>query len=283
MTSRNYSFCLALAGLLAWLCPVESHHLRHLVFGPDIGAPFHFRLLVPQTLLFILKQTGWSLKDVAPVFFGLLNFALLILCMEFAEKKLKLNQPILAPCLIFVLMLGGKMVFPWDTLGAIFFLTLSVAILDRNFKLWWLLFPISILNRETAICLIPAALIIWGRVNIRSAAIHAIASVAVWFAIKGLLFNVMGGASFGWDNLSRNLDIWPQVFFAFKGLWVVALFGILLLETDLKIIMITIPVYATAMLFFGAFDEPRIWTDLFPVVLPAILAGLGAKPKGVEA
>jgi hypothetical protein len=112
--------------------------------------------------------------------------------------------------------------------------------------------------------------------GIRKATAHVAASLAVWAMIKWFLNTHLGSGSFGWDMIRHNIYLWWTIIFACGGLWVFAAFGFRQLPRELKMLFISLPFFMLAMFFFGDYGERRIWTPMIPIILPAILAGLGA-------
>jgi len=252
----------------------EWDYLWRLMFG-IADAPFQYRMLGPLAIRSLTILTPLSVKSAALVYLGFCYFWLFVFVGSYCERGV-LGVALAAFGLWFN---EAPLCHISDVLSVVFWIGLCHCILSRKYAAWFFLFAVSITNHENALLLLPAAFLVWRRDNFWRAAALVASSAVLWAAIKYGLAWALNCHGVGYDQVSRNLIHWPKGLLAFGGLWVFALAGFRKLDYDRKMLLVTVPVFVVVMFRYGCLDELRIYSPLLAVLLPAMLAGLGAKSE----
>jgi hypothetical protein len=171
-----------------------------------------------------------------------------------------------------------------------------LAIAQGRTRLLAILLAVATLNRETAVFLIPLYLVT-GAITSRRVAVTALLA-GVWGSIYVGLRLWRGFAHYEYLQVSRNLDflrLLPEnydPYYRAYGYYGLMLFGGLLIIA-LHASGASRPLFATRALWilplFGvvAFTissiiESRIFTPLYPLVMPAVIFALGASDKPIS-
>jgi len=192
---------------------------------------------------------------------------------------------------VFILPQPYTVWFPWDIPSVCFFTSLLILWQKRQWWLWYPVFLLATLNRETTLFLLPlAALIALRERPARHLLVHVAATSVVWIAAKGALafafrfasgpawleWNHYEAATTHWqENLARWSDpsLWPFLCSALGFLW---LLGWHLRRKvppgQLQDAWIIVPVYVVGVFLFGNMVEHRVYGDLIPVVLAPLVS-----------
>ena len=198
---------------------------------------------------------------------------------------------------VFILPQPYTVWFPWDIPSVCFFTALLTLWHKRLWRLWYPVFLLATLNRETTLFLLPLALLTVRSERSQGRLLAHVAATAVtWIAAKGALAyafrSANGPAWLEWnhydattthwqENLSRWSDpsLWPYLCSALGFLWILAWH--LRPATPpgtLRDAWIILPVYVVGVFLFGNMVEHRVYGDLIPVVLAPLLVWSG--PEG---
>ena len=199
---------------------------------------------------------------------------------------------------VFILPQPYTVWFPWDIPSVCFFTALLYLWQRRQWSLWYPVFVLGTLNRETTFFLLPLLLITALRERTRkSLFLHVAATGLVWLVAKGALafaFRAADGPAWlewnhhesgvtHWqDNLARWSDpsLWPFLCSALGFLWLLAWH--LRKATppgQLRNALVILPVYFAGVLLFGNVVEHRVYGDLIPVVLAPVLSFSTGAPE----
>ena len=192
---------------------------------------------------------------------------------------------------------NGSFTLPYDV-PSLFFFSLGIyLIISRRLWGYYLMFPLAVLNRETA-CFLSVFFVVWEWVRLAKSDIaiksrllriapHALVQAAIWIAIKMVLAKAyahnpveIGSVAGGlFDTmLAYNLHeiVKPQ---QWPVLLSVCGFSLPFLFLQRRWIRcdglyyacaIILPVYFVGMMIVGVIVELRIFTEWIPIVVPAI-------------
>lgn len=182
--------------------------------------------------------------------------------------------------------------FPWDTLSVVFFTAGLGLILRRRWGLYYLLFVVATVNRETT-CFLTMAMVLsqWGRMPLRRLAAHGAAQLALWVGLKALLaFAYAGNLPLSADGPNSALFVFPVtrnlgalsgvpglllLSGAMGGLWMVAVaLRARVVDPEVRRLCRVIPVFLVGMLLVGEVLEVRIYTELIPLVAASLAVAL---------
>lgn len=171
-----------------------------------------------------------------------------------------------------------------DDIPAILFFVLGLTALASGKRFWfYLIFFVAVINRETAVFLIPAMLIIrfkeekpW-KLAIQSAVLAGVAYGIRLLLIFALNFKPEHSAGIFQNTLRTNLLFLESLFsgnpealrmlLIFGGLW--AMLPFCWKRAPVKVMRLTLilPLFFAGMLFVGNFNnEARIFNELIPLV-----------------
>jgi hypothetical protein len=181
--------------------------------------------------------------------------------------------------------------FPADLTQVMFFVMLVyVAAASQAPVLWYPLFILATLNRETTVALIPALFVLWrSSKGTRSAVIHAVVSLLLFAAIQIAVHRYYPGETFD-NKLFSNISwlaapSWNRLLslaIVFSGSWLFLASGAARCPVQLRQLLWAALFYVGAMVLCGNIHELRIWNELAVVVLPAMVAGMTAPAKTIS-
>jgi len=258
----------------------EKWQLFQLLSSCRADIPFQFRILFPA----VSNALMWMIPflDLRWSYYILTFFATFLLLgvyrryLGLFSSSVRSTTPLL---LLFPLawnyVVVNPIFIPSDLVG-VAFLTIGLYLIhERNWRYFYWIYPLAVLNRETAIYLALAVLVTApGRMRLRTALGHVLVQTVVWAGIKYLLFvsfDHLDGDMYI-DTLAPNLDFLLQVV-TFKGsspLWL-TIFGLVWLPGVIRwrsmplfvrrLFLIVPPAFAV-MLAAGEIWETRIFTEL---------------------
>ena len=192
---------------------------------------------------------------------------------------------------------NGSFTLPYDV-PSLFFFSLGIyLILSRRLWGYYLMFPLAVLNRETA-CFISVFFVVWEWVRLAKSDVaiksrllriapHALIQATIWIAIKMALAKAyahnpveVGSVAGGLFNTMLGYNLheimkpqqWPVLlsvcgfslpFLFLQRRWVRC-------DGLYYACAIILPVYFVGMMFVGVIIELRIFTEWIPLVVPAI-------------
>jgi hypothetical protein len=241
---------------LAILGLMQSHYIGDNAGGIEHAARVYVGLCMFFTLWFLFRHLSLLFDETAACF-GVLFAALVIKWHTILQMS--------------------------DAAGTLFMIALCVCVLKRSYVAFVFVFALATLNRETCAIILPGAAILWwsSAKRWRGEAVVAL-SAAFWVASRIALKHYFHLHGNGYDMLSFNLQ--PSQLFkasmAFGGMWVIAIVGFGRIGRELQILLAsTLGFFIVTEIQFAKIFELRIYTELLPVLLPAILAGIGMKLK----
>ncbi len=189
--------------------------------------------------------------------------------------------------------------FPYDTPSLLFFCIGVYLVVSGRDTLYYLLYPIAVLNRET-ICFLTVFFLIWqwqearagdGRVTRKDAlrlAWHGLAQAAIWIGLKLWLAHKFAANTYDYGSRVTNPPVVGRVLLNIHELvlpqqWPVYLsvFGFLLPVVWLQRrwignkgiywgCAILVPLWFVGMFFMGLLPEIRIFSELSALLVPAL-------------
>ncbi len=269
---------------------------------------FFFRFLMHISLLPRLAHRVEALKD-DPYRLILMILAFVSLLGALAATRLTLKRltgdPVYAFWAAFLVALmaelqlastwGPSMPVPYDVPSICFFALSIYLVVSRRLLLFYLLFPLAVLNRETA-CFISVFFAVWEWVrlsdqSVRGRLLRIVPAVAaqalVWFGIKTLLFHVFAhnpaednGVAGGLfvNKLTYNLHELPKPQ-QWPLLASICSFSLPFLYLQRRWIRcdglayacaIVLPLSFAGMMIVGVITEIRIFADWIALVAPTL-------------
>ena len=182
--------------------------------------------------------------------------------------------------------IAGSIRYPWD-IPAIFFFVLGVALIQRErWHLYYLVFFLACLNRETSCFLILAFVLLnWRRRRWQWLLGHVAAQAAIWLGVKVVLTRLflhnpgekvfenklVSNLSFMQDALLRPQESWDWMLLTFGWMAILIVLGWRTLPTDLKRLLLIVPPFLCGMALVGDFGQMRIHNELVPLLLAPAL------------
>jgi len=266
--------------------------------------PFQYRVLLPALVRLFQWLTGSALPLKAV--YGILNY---LACLGLIIALGRLLSRYLPPPRAALAALAvswpiywnhfhlNEWFYPSDVPAMLFFTAGLILILRRRFGLYYPLFLLASLNRETSCFLIPAfGLLLLGRLPLPRLILHSAAQALIWVLVKTaltLIFHHNPGSAVAHLTLAANLALLAgllthsplrspqyQLVFAHGFLWLPIPFLWSRLPGELKRLLALVPVFYAAMAVVGNLNEPRIFLELVPVLTVASMAAvLGPKAR----
>lgn len=184
--------------------------------------------------------------------------------------------------------------FPWDFPSLCFFTGLLWIVSRRAMHLWYPVFFLATLNRETTIFLLPLlARVAWRDGWATRWRVHLVATAGLWALVKGALalwfrdragpalveWSHQGDGGTHWrENLSSWSEpaFWPYLLSAVGFLWILVLHLRRFAPPPLRDAQLILPGYVLGVFLFGNVVEHRVFGDLIPVLLAPLLVWHGS-------
>jgi hypothetical protein len=175
--------------------------------------------------------------------------------------------------------------YPWDIPGVLF-VTLGLVLLHgRRWTAYYAVFALATLNRETTYFLtLVYSLTALGRDDRATILRHVAAQGGIWLALKTALYlafreNRAQGMGLFDVQLLRNLrqlarpDVLVTVLRSWGMLWIVAALGLRRIEDRfLRRALLASGVQLAILLLVGVVEELRVYGEIIPIVLAAVVA-----------
>lgn len=204
------------------------------------------------------------------------------------EKSLLLAPFILVPMVWNYILLSSAHYI--DDIPAILLFTIGLTALaeNRSFR-FHIIFLIAMVNRETAVFLIPAMVLMQtGKKRLSALLLHSLVLFAAAFVIRLFLYKLISTGNSSSvsmfdtilkDNIHFLLSIFQgnpealRMLMTFGGIWLLLPFCFGRVKPAVMRMTILLPLYFVGMLVVGNFnDEARIFNEMIPIVtVPAIL------------
>jgi hypothetical protein len=258
--------------------------------------PFRYRVLVTG-LASLLERAGVPLHLAYFLLATLAVFGLLLAFDRFLALFVRRDfARVLALGILYPLSwnsLGlNRMYFPFDLPGVALFTLALVLLAERRWGLFYAVFALATLNRETTWLLTFILLAVeWGRLPVRTLVAHVVTQALIWTLIKFTLAHAFpGGPQFA-NMVSKNVETWTgmltfsraglrdllKLLLMFGGLWL--LVPVLYREQPrfIRRALWTFPIFILPMLVVGTIDEARLYAEWVPLVAAACLLPLAAR------
>ena len=256
---------------------------------------FQYRVLVPWLVNWLyglkipLSFFNTPLKlckliEFCSFFFLLVVFRYYI-SLFFKDKLISTLLSFTLFCMLpfnFLLPRQASLWFPWDMPSILFFTLGLILLYKKNWLLYYPLFVVATLNRETA-CFLTCVYLFTaiGKSKPKTIIFHCSLQLVIWGTIKYALYNLYADNS-GYGlfdtRFSENVDFFlnPRnlpLFFSNMGLiWIPVLFYFRLIRVEFvkRSLLVALPFFF-GMMWVGRMCELRIFGELIPVVLTAFL------------
>jgi hypothetical protein len=295
------SLALALSAALSW-ARIEFNEIYlpgalENVAGIDprgAAEPFAHRVLVPRTIRWIVENLAPFATPLAVfrVFDALFVFFAFLATRRLGRETLGSRErgdgagwrlfPLLG--VHYVLSREYPFWYAWDMASVAVFAWGLVFLRSGAWAAYYPLFVLGTFNRETT-CFLTFSFLFtrFGSMPRTKLALHCGAQLLLWLAVKWWLrelFRRQPGDVYQsvWRENAESLAdpaMWRWYLMAFGGLWLVLPFvWHRIADRWLRAVVFIVPLFALGMFFAGVWSELRIWGELVPVVLLAVLAGL---------
>lgn len=257
--------------------------------------PYQYRILIPA----VAHLMQVALRIPIPLGYQLLETVFLFLLFQAFRRWLAAFMParisqfatlaLLYP-LLWNYVLLGHIYWPYDIPSIFFFTAGLVCLRERRWNLFYPLFILATLNRETSCFLSLAFLLIaWGRLPTKQIIGHIGIQVVLWGVIKALLVRLFAHnpgsftadmAHLNWLLLLRmghgNLSFIRLLPLAMGGVWLLIPLVWHQQPATLKRLLWIVPPFVAGMSIVGVLDEVRIYNELVPILLAPALFSLYA-------
>ena len=252
--------------------------------GGVARAPFQYRILMPWIMGLISRVTG--VDDVVLIDVGLrtlVMFGVMVLTRRWLRHFV---HPVLAdvgPLLLGTVLLGTLYWYwPYDFSGILLWTAALVALVERRYALYLLLFVIGTVNRETTALLVGIFLTtqwetLGARRALRWAGLQVALFAAIYIGLHALIRPDSGGAiELHWlenigfllgQNHISAFENWMSLLAAVGFLWLLASWRPRTKSSFLIRSCWILPVHAVIIFVTGRLAEPRLWSEWVPVVM----------------
>jgi hypothetical protein len=254
----------------------------------EADTPFQYRVLAPLVIRLLVHITDvdpYSISKVLTVvwtFASLLAFRLLL--REFhSEVVSSFGAFFLVYALFWNHAVFGIWRMPFDLPGVLFFTIGLAALLRAKWSVFYVVFLLGAVNRETILFLTCAHMLLafkgtgrtlpWKHVSIQVGlwTVVRIVLTVVFRGNEGGQFQTQVGANI--EHLSSGIATVPLLL-SFGGLWVPALAGWKVMdERTRRLLLLAVP-FVGMMFLVGNIHELRIYNELVPIVCMSALGVL---------
>ena len=261
--------------------------------------PFRYRVLAPLLARASATLTHLPLALVYAALGTLAVFGLLLvferLLAEFARRDL---ARVLAPAILYPVAWNycglNLMYFPFDMPGLFFMVAACLCLVRRSWPLYYALFVLGTLNRETTwFWTVLFLLVEFRRLPFRALTAHLAAQAAIWVGLKIALYDLFPGserALFA-TMLPKNLDTWhgmltlhgtglkdwAKAVLMFGGLWLAVPFVLRGQPRFVQRTLWGVVPFVAAMIIVGTIDEARVYGEILPLVTLPVLIWLARR------
>lgn len=285
---------------IVWNEQAEGWTLAELTAGEG-QTPFQYRALVPWiarglAALGVFDPASasqlhlvYGAFEAIAAFAAVVAFAALLRALSVSRDSSFVLAPVLFYPLFFSIAAGyqhANLYFSWDTPSIAFFTAGIVAVLRRRWRAYYLVFFVATFNRETTCFLTMIYILLeWEHSSWRTLAQHVVTQFVIWITVKAALVwvyvdNLIFSSGHGvfWLMIDSNLRVlstvpgWFYLLQAMGGIWVVTfLLAPWIREPRLiRALWVAVP-FVLGMLVVGIVSEVRIFNELIPLVLAALV------------
>lgn len=291
LTLLLYVFGAAGFTFLYWQPPFNSPGISLADLTAFRGAtPYQYRVLMPLLASILSLLMPFSIPFLYAALTFAFTFGLLYVWRLYLQNYLPLKADFYALALLYPLIWNYVVVsgirYPWDIPAILFFVWGLVAIQRAQWRLYYFVFFLACLNRETSCFLILAFVLLNAkRHSVAWITGNTLGQLTLWLAIKILLthfFQQNAGEKVFENHVVSNLhfvvkilreprDSFDWIFLTFGWMLLPIVFGWRVLPVDLKRLLGIAPPFVIGMLFAGDFGQARIHNELVPVLLAPAL------------
>lgn len=252
--------------------------------GGTAEAPFAYRVLMPWVLRGVSRVNG--IEDPALADMGVRILVLLGLMLLLRRWMRHFVGPLLSDVspLLLALLLPGTFLWywPYDFAALLVWTACLLALVERRYLLYLVVFVVGSLNRETTAFLIGVFVATqWQALGARRTLRWTAAQGAIFLAIYAglrLAIHPVGGELveghltenfrfLAGGNLLGPFENWMLMLSAMGFFWLLAPWYWSKKSVFLRQACWVIPLYAAAILVAGRLGEPRLWNVWTPIVL----------------
>lgn len=250
--------------------------------------PYQYRVLLPS----IVRGIAWIIPlPIEWIYMGLTWAATLGLLLAFralcsywlSNLSLELASLVLLYAMSWNYAFLSIFIYPSDIVAILLFVLGILCLIQGRMRLYYALFILGCLNRETICFLTVAMLFLYlGRRPLGWLVWHSCAQALIWFVLKAALaylFRENYGESVFQNQIGNNLlfigDLFALDSFAlwslasFGGLWLLLPFVWKGLPEDLqRLLLVTVP-FVLGMSVVGLLYEVRIYSEVLPLMCAA--------------
>ena len=245
--------------------------------------PYQYRVLIPA----LCHVVGWiiPLNDEGIIITIDTIFLLIALTAGYGillELKMRPEFAMVLPLLIlwplwynacvFRTELFLRYYYPYDMPSVAFFAAGLFFVFRQNWRLYYIIYLLACINRETAIFLTISMLLLnWGRLSARVLATHVLAQAAIWVAVfVGVHVAFAGNPGVvNEQHFSENMEKIRDgtLVSLFGWMWMIPALGFALLPTPCRrLLMVTVPFFGL-MMYYARIEEARIYNEINVVLM----------------
>jgi len=254
---------------------------------------FRYRVLMPFLARSLAYVLGVDLKLIFQLLATLSVFGLLIVYRSYLSNFVRPEfATVMSVAIVYPMLwnfcLLNDLYYPFD-LPSLFFFTLGCHyIYQRKWHLYYPVFVLALLNRETS-CFLVFVMIFcfFRRMRSRELLWHVLAQGLIWAGLKSLFYFLLGPDTrvFALFRLSFNARmLWgiltlsgngpkdlTKLALAFGGAWWVLPWILRFQPRFLKRSTLVVIPFIVVIIFMGFADEIRDYVELIPVILSPVL------------
>jgi len=273
---------------------MQPQGIQGLTYSPPF--PFRYRVLSPFIAALLTRGTGVQLEWIYAAqgtlcVWGALLFFRRVLAGWMRADLARVLAPGLLYGMVWQYCAMNRLHFPFDMPAVFFFVAGWWCLLEQRWRLYYALFPLAVLNRETCLLLTLTCAAVWfRRMPGRTLALHLGAQVAIWLGLKTALWFAYPcpGNGLFIDSLAKNRDALLQVLtmrgdgplIATKfllwcgGLWAPLPFILRGQPEPIRRSLLVIGPFFAGLVFVGTLREMRVYGELIPLVTAPCLIWL---------
>lgn len=253
--------------------------------------PMQYRVLMPAIFRGIIEVTPLRVDTINKLSTILSTFAILLLFARWLREYIPNNLAALAAPFILVPLFWNYCLlafthYPSDLPGIAFFLALLLLWKEKKFVAFYVVFLLACFNRETILFVLPCVAVLYFRKDRwQQLAVHSIAMVAIWFAVRAMLLYLFqhSDGPVAENHLAYNIrwithswsmgqGVFRYFVYLFGGLHILAFVLWKWTPTSLRTLLVVSFGFWAVMLPFGILLESRIFGELIPIYTASVIA-----------
>jgi hypothetical protein len=265
--------------------------IEGLTYAPPF--PFRYRILSTFLAATVSRFTGLRLEWAYALQGTLFVWGALLVYQRLLASFMRADLARVLACGLLYVMTWhycamNLLYFPFDMPAVFFFVAGWHLLLRQRWPLYYVLFALAVLNRETCLILTMVFALVWfRRLPARALVAHVAAQMVLWLAIKAALYFAFSSAGHQlyMDSLGDNretligiLTLQPRglhnlVKFLLwgGGLWASLPFIFRIQPEPIRRSLLAIGPFVLGMIFVARLREMRIYGEVIPMVVTAAL------------